>query len=108
MILSSQTIFNSYNINLIIKISANMVWSRHLASICLLAIVYSSNAVDIIFKHYYGGDTFDAEIETIYAQKDMLGIPGWEMLLSFDEPLTQLVVSSFSPYWREFFACTEI
>ena len=82
-----------------------MVWSRHLVVVvCLLAFVYSTNAVDITFKHYYGGDTFDAEIETIYAQKDMLGIPGWEMLLSFDEPLTQLVVSSFSPYWREFFA----
>ena len=81
-----------------------MIRSRHLVAVCLLAFVYSIDAVDIIFKHYYGGDTFDAEIETIYAQKDMLGIPGWEMLLSFDEPLTQLVVSSFSPYWREFFA----
>ena len=55
--------------------------------------MYSSSAVDIIFKHYYGGNTFDAEIETIYAQKDMLGIPGWEMLLTFDEPLTRLEVS---------------
>ena len=70
-----------------------MYFRISLTSFSFLAFVYSSSAVDIIFKHYYGGDTFDAEIETIYAQKDMLGIPGWEMLLTFDEPLTRLEVS---------------
>lgn len=70
-----------------------MVHKSTFACISFLAFVYSTSAVDVVFKHYYGGDTFDAEIETIYAQKDMIGFPGWEMLLTFDEPLTQLVVS---------------
>ena len=65
----------------------NIITTLFVSALLLLG---SAQAVDVQFINWWNGDTFQARV-SIVAGKDLT--QGWQMLLSFDQPLTDIIVN---------------